>query len=159
MVIQYTEGPRFGEYDEILSIEQDPNTYKDFVVFTNGSRIPHNNIGYILCQDSQSILDEVSLSLYRSEMSGNVVNNTNNIPLNKQVTESFEQSMYKKCKKEEFNLNVELSNIELPTKDFMNFVKNAFDTNVEDEMYNIMISSLNIEDIKNIIKNSIKKIY
>jgi hypothetical protein len=154
---QWLKTERAGTITEFLNvaIEQDGALWVEFM---DGSRIKYDLLNeFILKTNNPNELLEVENPLERPVNAGAVSNVSVRTAPVKVVSDNPIHTLLKKQKPNPVLIDITLE-LNIPSSDLYNVVCQSFD-NADEEIVNYIVSGLDIEIIKNSVKEAIKKYY
>jgi len=175
--LQWLSGNRRGQVESV-ELMQDGQTSEDVVMFSNGGKVSMSKIGkeFIILPSASSALNELDLNMMypvesneqksnrspikkkHQEMMGMQVDEPVRQQPKKQVRSSFSSDLLSRSKKEKTKISVDLT-IEMPTAEFFDMINKTFDDDTVKEVIDIIVDTVDAQEMKQSIKNSILNFY
>lgn len=154
---QWLKTERAGSITEFLnvSIEQDGAVWIDFM---DGSRIKYELLNeYLLKTNNEHELLDVETPVANSEKATNVSNVAIRTAPKAAVSDNPIHTLLKKQKPNPVAIDITVE-LNIPSAELYHVICQSFE-NADEEIVNYIVSGLDIETIKNSVKDAIKKYY
>lgn len=172
--LQWITGNRRGEIESV-ELLQNGQTSQDVAVLSNGNKVPMNNVGkdFIILPSTDAALSTFDMNMMypierEQKRSNKEVKREHQKMLGmevepqkaekKPVKSSFSSDLLSRSKKSQTNFKVDFV-INVPSKEFFEMINKTFDDATINEVVDLIVASVNNEDIRNSIKTSITNFY
>jgi hypothetical protein len=175
--IQWLSGNRRGQVESV-ELMQDGQTSEDVVLLSDGGKISMSKIGkaFIILPATSAALNELDLNMMypiesneqrvnrkpikkeHQEMMGMQVEEPIKQQPRKQVRSSFSSDLLSRSKKTKTRVSVDLI-IEMPMIEFFDMINKTFDDDTVKEVIDLIVDTVDTQEMKQSIKNSIINFY
>lgn len=174
--LQWITGKRRGEVESV-DLMQDGQTFEDLVLLSNGNKISMTKVGkeFIILPSTSAALSSLDLDMmYPVERQVEKKKNRQQIsrehqqimgmdlepvqPIKKQVKSSFSNDLLSRSKKSSTRITIDLT-LDMPSIEFFEMINKTFDEQTVNEVVDILVDSVNTEDFKKSMRESINKFY
>jgi hypothetical protein len=171
--LQWISGPSKGQSEVIQELTQDGQTFRDVAILSGGRSVDMSEVGkkFIILPSQEFVLSPAEINaMYpetnpRQDRMREGLQNVDERPRNtkqrnekKPAVSSFSSDLLSRAKREDSSVDVSLD-MQLPTKSFFKMMNDTFDEKTVDEVLELIIQSINQEELKKKIKESIINLY
>jgi len=175
--LQWISGQRRGEVESVEML-QDGQTFEDVVVLSNGRKFPMSKVGkdFIILPNSSAALPPLELDLMypkeqrakekplnkaHQEMMGVSLEPPaqNEKPVKQKKTHStFATDLFSRSKKSKTDIGFQIT-VDMPSQSFFAMLNDTFDETTINEVIDIIAESIDPNELKDSIRNSILNFY